>query len=247
MELIRKTVNVKDALGWYLTQNEKRTWMEDLHDEETDEITTIERSDVVCGKGTQVNEIIQSLLEQNGITMINVSNIPIIGEQNKSLNLWEVILNVHYSNNSKTRKQSYFVTAECPADAEAFFAEYFELNISGVFELTKVNKIDYNKVIKIYDTERDEYEADGTKFVHWYRCQIYSMIDDEDGGEKSAGMKNLLVQAVSFEKAISAIKAVMSSDEYSSIYNTIKLLQELSCVEVFIPDESVSYYSNNEI
>jgi Fe2+ or Zn2+ uptake regulation protein len=68
-----------------------------------------------------------------------------------------------------------------------------------------------------------------------------------DNDSKPAGTVNILVQAVSFEKAIAAVKTVMSRDEFDSIYSAMKLLQELSVVDVFIPDESVSYYSDNDI
>jgi hypothetical protein len=104
-------------------------------------------------------------------------------------------------------------------------------------------------VIKIYDLEREELEnaIDALK-IKWYKCQIFSVIDNEDGdGTHSAGSKNVLVQAVSFERAIEALKTVMNENEYDSMYNTIKMIQELNIVEVFIPDESVSYYSNKEI
>ena len=247
MEVIKKNLNVKDALGWYLMQNAYRKWMEDSVDEGTEEVVSIERNEVVCKKGALVNEITQSLLTENGIQEVQVSNVPILGEQVKYLDLWETVLKVRYKNGSKGKK-SYFVTADCPTAAEAFIAGYFELNIEADFELVKVNTLEYNKVIKMYDLEREEYEADGTKKARWYKCQIYSMVDDEDGGDsKSAGMKNILVQATDFEKAIAAIKTVMNRDEYESIYNVIKLLQELTVVEVFIPDESVSYYSDMDL
>jgi DNA-directed RNA polymerase subunit beta len=245
MELIKKTVEVKDALNWHLTRNACRTWTEDFVDEDTGKSALIERSEVVCKKGAVINELTQSLLAQNGVTEVEVSNVPLLGEQEKYLSLWETVLKIRYKD-GKPCKRSYFVTAECPAGAEAFISDHFVLNIEAVFELVKVNTLDYNKVIKMYETEREEYEADGKKQAHWYKCQIYSMVDD-DGDGKNAGMKNILVQAVSFEKAIVAIKTVMTRDEYDAMYNTMKLLQELSVVDVFIPDESVSYYSDNDI
>jgi hypothetical protein len=231
-------------------RNEVRRWTEDVVDEDTDEVVPIERSESLCRKGTQINEIIQSLLLENGVTEIEVSNVPIPGEQDKKLDLWEAVLNVRYNKGgAKNRKKSWFVTADCPAAAEACIAGYLELNIDAVFELVKVNKLDYNRVVKMYDLEREEYEADGTKQARWYKCQIYSMVDDDESGEsKSAGMNNnILVQAVDFEKAITAIKTVMNRNEYTAIYNTMKMLQELNVVDVFIPDESVSYYSNDDL
>ncbi|MDR0431182.1 MAG: DUF4494 family protein [Tannerellaceae bacterium] len=244
MELIKKTLDVSEAKGWYLMQKEKRYWTEDLIDEDTGNPTTVERSETLCGKGTLINEIIQSLLEENGIKTVKVSNIPLVGSQEKHLNLWETVLKVRSAKGDG--RKSYYVTADCPADAEKFISEYFEVNIEATFELTKVNKLEYGKVIKMYETERDEYEKDGTKHVKWYKCQIYAMFD-EDSDTGNTGTRNILVQATSLEKAIEAIKLVNGRSEYESIYNTFKLMQELTVVDVFIPDENVSFYSDNEI
>ncbi len=112
----------------------------------------------------------------------------------------------------------------------------------------RVNEQDYQKVIKIYDSEREELEA-SKKRVFWYKGQIYSMIDDEyeEGESSSAGARNILVQATSFEKAIEAVKAVMTRNEFESIYNTFKKLEELNVVDVFMPEENLAYYSDSEI
>ena len=244
MELIKKTMNVADAKGWYLTQNEKRYWTEDLIDEDTSEVQTVERSENLCEKGAQLNELLISLLQENGIKTVKVSNIPMRGIQEKYMNLWEAVLKVTEKGNP--RKRSYIVTADSPAAAEAFISEYFEINIDAAFELVKVNQVEYNKVIKMYDTEREEYEASGTHTAKWYKCQIYAMVDD-DGEGTNAGSRNLLVLAFSFEKAIQAAKLVMNRNEYDEMYNTFKTMQELNIVDVFIPEDKVSYYSDSEL
>jgi hypothetical protein len=74
------------------------------------------------------------------------------------------------------------------------------------------------------------------------------MVDDDGDTETgSSPVKNILVQATDFETALKAIKTVMGQDEYDKIYNAFKSMQELNIEEVFIPDENVSYYSNNEL
>ena len=244
MELIKKTMNVEDAKGWYLMQNEKRYWMEDFLDEDTGDVVPTERSEIICEKGAQLNELLISLLQENGIKTVKVSNIPMRGSQEKYMNLWETVLKVTEKGNS--RKRSYIVTADSPAAAEAFVSEYFEINIEAAFELVKVNQVEYNKVIKVYDTERESYEASGTHNAKWYKCQIYAMVDD-DGEGTSAGCRNLLVLAFSFENAIQAAKLIMNRNEYDEIYNTFKTMQELTIVDVFIPDDNVSYYSDDEL
>lgn len=88
MELQKKTLPVEEANGWYLMQTEKRYWEENEIDEETGNQTPIERSETLCGKGTQINDIIKSLLLENDIKTVKVSNIPLLGQQDKNLNLW---------------------------------------------------------------------------------------------------------------------------------------------------------------
>jgi len=239
-------MNVEDAKGWYLTTTEKRYWLEDFIDEETNESTSIEKNEPICEKGAQLNDILISLLQENGIKTVKVSNIPMRGNQEKYMNLWETVLKV--TEKGSPRKRSYFVTADSPAAAEAFISEYFEINIEAVFELVKVNQVEYNRVIKVYDTEREEYEASGTHHAKWYKCQIYATVDNEENGEEmSGGSKNLLVLAFTFEKAIQAVKTVFGRDEFDNIYRTFKTVQELNIVDVFIPEEKVSYYSDDEL
>lgn len=246
MELLKKTLPVEEANGWFLMQSEKRYWTVDFIDEDTGDPTPIERSEVLCGKGTQINDIIKSLLIENDIKTVKVSNIPLLGTQEKSLNLWETSIKLLTGKGGS--KKSYIVTADSPAAAEVFISEYLEVNLEAAFKLIKISEQDYNKVIKIYDSEREILEQN-KKRICWYKAQIYSMFDDgEDEGEgSSAGSRNILVQATSFDKAIAAIKAVMTQNEFDSIYNTFKKLEELNIVDVFMPDENLVYYSDDDL
>lgn len=246
MELIKKTLPVEEANGWYLMQTEKRFWDEEFIDEDTGDPTIIERSETLCGKGTLINDITKSLLIENGVKTIKVSNIPLLGNQEKYLNLWETSIKLLTGKGGS--KKSYIVTADSPAAAEVFISEYLEVNLEAAFKLIKINEQDYNKVIKIYDTEREQL-GQNKKRICWYKAQIYSMFDDgEDEGEgSSAGSRNILVQATSFDKAMSAIKVTMERSEFDSIYNTFKKLEELNIVDVFLPDENTAYYSDEEL
>jgi len=244
MELIKKTMNVEDAKGWYLMQNVSRYYMEDFVDQDTNEVVSVERSEIICDKGSQLNDILISLLQENGIKTVKVSNIPMRGSQEKYMNLWETVLKVTEKGNPK--KRSYIVTADSPSAAEMSISEYFEINIDASFELVKVNQVEYNRVIKVYDTEKDEFEESGRHKAKWYKCQVYATIEDTDE-ETDGGSRNILILAFSFEKAIEAIKNVFGRDEFDNIYRTFKTMQELNIVDVFIPDEKVSYYSDSEL
>lgn len=245
MGLQKKTLPVEEANGWYLMQSEYRYWNEDFIDEDTGTPTSVERKESLCGKGTLINDITKSLLIENGIKNVKVSNIPLLGQQDKNLNLWGTDVKIL---TGKGNKKSYIVTADSPAAAEVFISEFLEVNLEATFKLIKINEQDYQKVIKIYDSEKEQLELN-KKRICWYKAQIYSLFDDgEDEGEgSSAGSRNVLVQATSFDKAMAAIKAIMTQNEFDSIYNTFKKLEELNIVDVFMPDENLVYYSDEDL
>ncbi|MBF0651833.1 hypothetical protein IR083_23740, partial [Dysgonomonas sp. GY75] len=84
MGLQKKTLPVEEANGWYLMQSEYRYWNEDFIDEDTGTPTSVERKESLCGKGTLINDITKSLLIENGIKNVKVSNIPLLGQQDKN-------------------------------------------------------------------------------------------------------------------------------------------------------------------
>jgi hypothetical protein len=247
MEIIKKVLPAEEATGWYLLQNETKTYTEDFVDEDTNEIASIERNEVILSKGCKLTAIDISALKENGIETVHVSNIQLKGNKQEHMNLWETSLKIWSKNRYK--KKTYIVTAESPTAAETFISNYLEVNVECIFEAVKVSKVEYNKVIKLYETEREDYERDGKHLVCWYKYQTFAIADDDDDDIETGSnpVKTILVQATDFETALSAIKAVMGRDKYDRIYNAFKSMQELNIEEVFIPDESVSYYSNEEL
>ncbi|MDR2928304.1 MAG: DUF4494 family protein [Cytophagaceae bacterium] len=246
MEILKRTLPVEEAKGWHLVQNECKTWTEDILDDETGNVTSVERSEVILCRGCKLTEIDILALKENSIGNVYVSNIPLKGNKQEHVNLWETSLKIRDKNGEK--KKTYIVTAESPTAAERFISDYLEVNVECTFEAVKVSKLDYSKVIKLYDTERDEYEQDGKHWIRWYKSQIFASIESDGDAETGSNpIKNILVQATDFETALKAIKTVMGRNEYDEIYNAFKTMQELNIDEVFIPDESVLYYSNNEI
>jgi hypothetical protein len=246
MEIIKKVMKAEEAQGWYLLQDECRTVIDDIPDEESGEVITTERNVVICAKGCELTVIDISTLKENGIDTVKVSNIPLKGCKQEHINLWETSIKVRQKGGEK--KKTYIVTAESPTAAETFISDYLEMNVECTFEAIKVNKLDYNRVIKVYDTERDKYEEDGKHWIRWYKSQIFATVgDDNDTLDGSSPVKNILVQATDFETALKAIKTVMGRSEYDEIYNAFKSMQELNIEEVFVPDESVSYYSELDL
>ncbi len=56
-ELIKKRMNVADANCWYLAEHAIRKWMEDFNDEDTGEVVSIERNEIIAPMGDQLTPI----------------------------------------------------------------------------------------------------------------------------------------------------------------------------------------------
>jgi hypothetical protein len=234
MEVIKRILPVEEAKGWHLLQNEIRTWVEKFEDGETGKVVNVERNEVLLRKGLMLNELDVLTLKDNGITTVSVSNVPLIGSKQEYMSLWEASLTV--ITKFGERKRTYIVTAESPTAAEAFISGYMEANVECTFEAVKVSRLSYGKVVKPYEAELEAHEAEG-RCARWYKAQVFAAL-----GEELSPAVNVLVQAMSFEAAINAIKTVERNKTVNTYY-VFKSMQELNVAEVFIPDGAVSYYS----
>ncbi|MEG2341431.1 MAG: hypothetical protein RSB69_11870, partial [Odoribacter sp.] len=76
--------------GKYLAKNAIRTFNGDFTDEDTGEIVTIERNEIIAKRGTYIDLITISLLRENGITDIEVSDECRLGTWVNNFTKWEV-------------------------------------------------------------------------------------------------------------------------------------------------------------
>jgi hypothetical protein len=245
MEIIKKTLPVEEAKGWYLLQNEVKTWTEDVADEETGDVTPTERSEVLMRMGCELTALDVSTLKENGVTEVRVSSMPLKGIKEERVNLWEATLRVRGAAGAK--KRAYIVFAESPTAAEAYISGYMEQNVECKFEVVKVAKLEYSRVIKMYESEREEYEASKKHFARWHKAQVASLAEDSAGAEIESASVTLLVQATSFDEAVMATRATLSADEYTSMFSEFKAVQELAIFDVFLPDEEAIPYSRYDL
>lgn len=100
---------------------------------------------------------------ENGIKTVKISNVPLLGTQEKNLNLWKT--SIKLLSGKGGNKKSYIVTTDSPASAEVFISEYLEVNLEAAFKLIKINELDYQKVIKISDSEKERLDQNKNESV----------------------------------------------------------------------------------
>ena len=181
-ELIKKVMNVSDANGWYLAENAVRKWTENFKDDDTGEIVPIERSEVIYPMGRILNDISISLLVENGIENILVSNKEITGEQQKYLSLW-LLEATSFNFKGKEVSNNYIIPKRTPLECEEFFTKWGELNIKGKFAIKKIVPFEIWTVLAPYESEIEQAEKIETMTMRFYMTKIKSVDDTRNLGE----------------------------------------------------------------
>lgn len=130
--------SVEEAQGMYLAKNLYKRWQEDVLDQSTGEVVTINRSDLLMKRGEQIsgsNEATLNFLLQAGeVTEFEVTDQyrPGIYERGYSAVPWTVTANV------KDKNRKFILYARGAEQALEIAKDYIELKFPGSFELVGV-------------------------------------------------------------------------------------------------------------
>lgn len=75
-DYIKKKVAPKEGIGMFLAERVLKTWHEDFVDQDTQEIVSIERNEVLYDRDKKVDSKMAKDIEEYGITEICVTNTP---------------------------------------------------------------------------------------------------------------------------------------------------------------------------
>lgn len=142
-------VTDKNARGKYLSKNALKTWQEDFIDEDTGEVVSIERNEVVVRRGALLDDLTISLLSENGITDIEVSEVKRLGSWDNSKRRYEVVARVPRQFHGKTKKvkEMYLTHEYSAAEAEARVVDELEKSCEGEFKIFKVAVSNIDRII----------------------------------------------------------------------------------------------------
>ncbi len=177
-EVIITTSNIEEMKGKYLAERLLRTWKEDFVDDDTAEVVSIERNEVIFEKGVFLSpdnlSQINFLLQSQDIKEVSVSNQKREGLQvNGSSSVWLVSVLI----NSKSKSHLYLY-ANSVEMAMNICTDYLEQKYSGFFKFINIKELDYFTLIST--TEEEEQEAvENQKDLHFYKMEV-SVVDLED-------------------------------------------------------------------
>lgn len=225
-----KKINVADANGWYLAEPATRTWTEDFVDEDTCEVVSIERNEIIAPVGDHITSITIAMLQANGVSEVVVSDKKITGRQQKHMSLWQLDAVSYDQVKGKERTDSYIIPKGSPLECEVFFREWGMLNIQGPFTIKKVVPLDYSAVYLPYE---DEIEDARNKNIglRFYKAVVKST----DNGSMNLMVLADRINTVEAEVWVEYIK--------KGHYDRISEIKEININRLFGEELNVTRYS----
>ncbi len=187
-------------LNMYLAKRVLKTWTEDFIDEDTQEVVSIERNEVLFERGTLIDQDILAKIrfsmEADGIKEVEVSSQKRMAFENENKCLYPYIAQSQISD----KKYKFLLYATGLDNAIVILKDYIELNFQSGFTLIMVKEFDsciiltdnlkeckVDKVSKLceeeyldtIDTENSEEEAKPNE-KKFYQIETKVTFDDEE-------------------------------------------------------------------
>lgn len=151
-ENIFSTSDISEMKGKFLAERLLRKWNEDFMDEDSGEVITIERSELVYDRGTLLTSDVLSqinfFLESADIKEVKVSDQNRPGHRVDGLSsVWSVAIKV------LSKKSTYLLYANSIEMAYKIILDFLEQEIEGGFVFHSIKELDHSTLIP---TEEDD-------------------------------------------------------------------------------------------
>ena len=151
------TRDLKQMLNKYLVHNLFRKWTEDFMDQDTGEVVSIERNELILEAGTYLGKeecsTINFYMQEGSITEVEVSNQKRMAFENDRDALVPYIAQVMLD-----KKKKFLLKAQNIDQAREIVKDYTELNFKGLYRITLLKEFDYCTILvdKLSVTPIDE-------------------------------------------------------------------------------------------
>lgn len=129
-------------LNMYLAKRVLKTWTEDFIDEDTQEVVSIERNELLFERGTLIDQDvlaqIRFSMEADGIKEVEVSNQKRMAFENENKCLYPYIAQAQIND----KKYKFLLYANGLENVIAILKDYIELNYQSGFTLTMAKEFD---------------------------------------------------------------------------------------------------------
>lgn len=170
-EKLITTSNPREMLNMYLAEPLRRGWKEDCVDEETGEVVTVDRYEMIAGRGTLLDKSriaeIQFYMQEGSAKEVKVSNQRRAAFASTGfIAPWMVTARI----DEKNRK--FLLYADSIETACEIATDYIELNYLGSFTIAAAKELTWNTILKDTLRKPDETDADTYEERKFYQIEV---------------------------------------------------------------------------
>lgn len=137
-----KTSNPRKMLNMYLASRVLKKYQEDFVDEDTGQVVSIDRNEVLFERGTLIDQDILAqirfYMEADGVTEVEVSNQLRMADENENQCLYPYIAQAQIGD----KKYKFLLYGQSLKNVLDILKDYIELNYSGGFTIVMVKEFD---------------------------------------------------------------------------------------------------------
>lgn len=215
-----RTKNVRDMIGNYLAAPAVKTWTEDFLDEDTGEVVSIERHEVIFQRGvkidTELAARIQFCIESGELEDVEVSNQcrQAVERDLNSMAAWKVRARIDSKN------YSFILHAMNVKSAIAVAIDYIELNYANMFWITGAQLVpgmiiidNLKKSSSVSDTEKEEGEEKDDEKYYKIDAEVSILDKGKNDDDADSEKYTFLAKAKNVDMAKEIINAWIARAE----------------------------------
>ena len=219
-----KTSDIRRIIGKYLATNVLRTWNEDFVDDDTGEVVTIERNEIMFERGKYIdNDLateINFYLQSEDVKEVEVSNQRRLAYENKRTSLYPFKISATIGG----KRHNFILQAQNIIKAYEVATDYIELNFTQPFDIVGIKLMD--RIIILNDRLRKHVEAqeganeegeesndgeDQRNDTKYYKVEADVVIQSEDEEEPNKQNYDFVVKTRDVDTAKVVITAWINS------------------------------------
>lgn len=235
-EEVFKTSDLKVMKGMFLAERLLRTWNEDFADEDTGEVVSIERNELLFDRGTFLsNDIISEInfyLQSKDVNEVLISNQQRSGFTAKGYtSVWSATVKL------RNKKYTYLLYANSMDLAIKIITDYLEQEVIGGFVLHAVKELDFCNLIATDDDSEE---------LEFYKIELEIEFEGQTPYESSYIL--LSKDAESAKKSIVEYISKNSKEEnrHDPFEVTILSAKTITCSGIVDHKFSKEYFENEQ-
>ena len=173
-EVVINTSNIEEMKGKFLAERLLRVWNEDFADEDTGEVVSIERSEVIFEKGIQLES--HQLSEINFLLQSGDIKTVLVSDQQRGCNLVNGTPSVWVANiQLNGKKKNIYLYANSLKIATDISIDYIEQKYFGNFRFLGIKELDYSNLIPL-----DMKDEDASEENDYYKMEVEVTYENEE-------------------------------------------------------------------